>query len=59
VDALNNLRNSVRIAFLFSTLSGLGLRHLLMFADQPRIRNAWSQAETATPLCLISSAAAV
>jgi hypothetical protein len=28
VEGLDNLRNSYRIAFLFSARSGLGLRHL-------------------------------
>src|SRR5262249_37627702 len=57
--ALDNLRNRGRTAFFFSVWSGRSLRHVLTIADQPRIRNAWRQAETAKPLCLISSAAAV
>jgi hypothetical protein len=58
VDGLDNLRNSGRIAFLFSARSGLGLRHVLTIADQPRIRNAPSHTEAAKVWCLISSAAA-
>jgi hypothetical protein len=59
VEGLDNLRNSRRIAFLFSSRSGLGLRHALTIADQPRMRNAASQTEVVTFLCLISSATAV
>jgi hypothetical protein len=40
VNGLNNLRNGGRIAFLFTARSGLGLRHVLTIADQPRMRNA-------------------
>ena len=59
VEGLNNLRNGGRIAFLFSSRSGLGLRHALTIADQPRMRNVASQTEGATLLCLMSSATAV
>jgi hypothetical protein len=48
VDGLDNQRNSGRIAFLFSARSGLGLRHVLTIADQPRMRNAASHADVAT-----------
>ena len=60
VEGLDNLRNSGRgrIAFLFSARSGLGLRHVLTIADQPRMRNAPSQAEAVKDGCLMSSAAA-
>src|SRR6476619_4138467 len=33
VEGLDNLRNSGRIAFLFSARSGLGLRHVLTIAE--------------------------
>jgi hypothetical protein len=59
MQSLDNLRNSGRIAFLFSARSGLGLRHVLTIADQPRMRNAASQTEAARLLCLMSSATAV
>jgi hypothetical protein len=58
VEGLDNLRNSGRIAFLFSARSGLGLRHVLTIADQPRMRNALSQTEAVKDGCLMSSAAA-
>jgi hypothetical protein len=58
VEGLNNLRNSGCIAFLFSARSGLGLRHVLTIADQPRMRNSPSQAEAVKDGCLMSSAAA-
>ena len=58
VEGLDNLRNSGRIAFLFSARSGLGLRHVLTIADQPRMRNAPSQTEAVKDGCLMSSAAA-
>jgi hypothetical protein len=48
VDGLDNLRNSGRIAFLFSAWSGLGLRHVLTIADQPRMRNAACHVGVAT-----------
>jgi hypothetical protein len=58
VESLDNLRNSAHIAFLFGARSGLGLRHVLTIADQPRMRNAPSQAEAVKDGCLMSSAAA-
>jgi len=59
VEGLDNLRNSGRIAFLFSARSGLGLQHALTITDQPRMRNAACQTEAAWLLCLMSSATAV
>ena len=61
MEGLDNLRNSGRsgrIALLFGARSGLGLRHVLTIADQPRMRNAPSQAEAVKDGCLMSSAAA-